>query len=185
MDRRPHRFARRLLQPGRLLRHDAVRRRCRVPASHLRGWLTGADSRAHARRDGFRDTISRLLPDEPVRILDTGAAGSASTPAAGCSSRPGAAPETDVLVCASDIFATGALLAAHRRGIHVPTEIAVTGFGDFEMSRHLPPPLTTIQTPNESIGRRAGELILERIADPHAESVSIDLGFTLMVRESA
>ena len=150
------------------------------------GWLTGADSRAHARRDGFQETISRLLPGEPVRILDTGARG-ISVEAGGwlLDQARETHPQTDVLVCASDIFATGALLAAHAQGLRVPSDIAVTGFGDFEMSRYLPPPLTTIQTPNESIGRRAGELILERIADQHAEPVSIDLGFTLAVRDSA
>lgn len=150
------------------------------------GWLTGADSRAHARRDGFRDTIARLLPDEPIRILDTGARG-ISVEAGGwlLDQALERHPETDVLVCASDIFATGAILAAHSRGLRVPADMAVTGFGDFEMSRYLPPPLTTIQTPNDSIGRRAGQLILERIADPSIAPVSLDLGFTLVVRESA
>lgn len=150
------------------------------------GWLTGADSRAHARRDGFRDTIARLLPDEPIRILDTGERG-ISVEAGGWLLDVALEqhPETDVLVCASDIFATGAVLAAHRKGLRVPHDIAVTGFGDFEMSRYLPPPLTTILPPNDSIGRRAGELILERIADPTTAPVSLDLGYTLVVRESA
>jgi LacI family gluconate utilization system Gnt-I transcriptional repressor len=150
------------------------------------GWLTGADSRAHARRDGFRDMLSRLLPDEPIRIIDTGPRGISVEAGAWALDRVlEQHPETDVLVCASDIFATGAVLAANRRGLNVPSELAITGFGDFEMSRYLPPPLTTVQTPNNSIGRRAGELILERIADRNAAPVSVDLGFALVVRDSA
>ncbi|BDV31438.1 LacI family DNA-binding transcriptional regulator [Microbacterium terricola] len=150
------------------------------------GWLTGADSRAHARRDGFRDALARLRPEERVRILDTGARG-ISVEAGGwvLDQVLEQHPETDVLVCASDIFATGAVLAAQTRGLKVPGDIAITGFGDFEISRYLHPALTTIQTPNDSIGRRAGELILERIANPDADSVSVDLGFTLVARDSA
>ncbi|WP_243075850.1 LacI family DNA-binding transcriptional regulator [Microbacterium sp. SS28] len=150
------------------------------------GWLTGADSRARARRDGFEATLRRLLPDELARVLDTGSRG-ISVEAGGwlLAEALEQHPETDVLVCASDIFATGAVLEAQRRGLDVPRDIAITGFGDFEISRYLHPALTTVQTPNNSIGRRAGELILERIAEPDAAPVSIDLGFTLVVRESA
>lgn len=150
------------------------------------GWLTGADSRARARRDVFSDTIARLLPDEPIRTLDTGTRG-ISVAAGGwlLDQTMAQYPETDVLVCASDIFATGAVLAAQARGLDVPGDIAVTGFGDFELSQYLRPALTTIQTANEAIGRKAGEHILERVNNPDAESVSLDLGFTLVTRDSA
>jgi LacI family gluconate utilization system Gnt-I transcriptional repressor len=90
-----------------------------------------------------------------------------------------------VLLCASDIFATGALLEAQSRGIAVPGRLAVTGFGDFELSRHITPAITTIQTPSTQIGRRAGELLLERIHDPSTPSAGVDLGWTLIARESA
>ncbi|MHC3000044.1 hypothetical protein OB08_12940 [Microbacterium sp. HJ5] len=150
------------------------------------GWLTGDDSRAHSRRDAFRDTLSRLRPGEPVRIVDTAARGISVEAGAWLVDEVRKIhPETDVLVCASDIFATGAILQAQSLGLRVPEDLAVTGFGDFEVSRFLHPPLTTIQTPNEGIGRRAGELLLERIAHSDADPVSIDLGFTLLRRASA
>ncbi|GAA5031078.1 LacI family DNA-binding transcriptional regulator [Microbacterium fluvii] len=150
------------------------------------GWIMGGDSRAQARLDGFRQRIVQLLPDEPVRIIDTRERGISVD--AGSWLLDHALeqyPETDVLVCASDIFATGAVLRAAGRGLAVPADIAVTGFGDFEVSRFLHPSLTTIQTPNASIGRRAGQILLERIADSHAPAVTVDLGFTLIPRESA
>lgn len=150
------------------------------------GWLTGADSRARARRDAFQDTLARLRPGDPVPIIDTAARRiSVEAGAWLLDEARERYPETDVLVCASDIFATGAMLRAQSLGMRVPEDIAVTGFGDFEVSRFLHPPLTTVQTPNESIGRRAGELILERIAHRDSDPVSIDLGFTLMQRGSA
>ncbi|MET4640260.1 LacI family gluconate utilization system Gnt-I transcriptional repressor [Mycetocola sp. 2940] len=150
------------------------------------GWLAGADSRASARRDAFRDTVTRQLPGEQIRILDTGGRGISVEAGRWLLDRALADhPETDVLVCASDIFATGALLEAQARGLRVPDDIALTGFGDFELSQHLSPALTTIQTPDDEIGRRAGQLIIERTADLDAKPVSIDLGFTLIVRDSA
>ncbi|MEU1973097.1 LacI family DNA-binding transcriptional regulator [Microbacterium sp. NPDC019599] len=150
------------------------------------GWLTGVDSRARARRDGFEDAVRRLLPGEPVRVLDTAEHGISVEAGAWLLGQVREQhPESDVLVCASDIFATGAILEAQRRGLAVPGDIAITGFGDFEISRHLHPALTTVQTPDDLIGRRAGELILERIADPDAAPVSLDLGFTPIVRDSA
>jgi len=150
------------------------------------GWLAGADSRARARRNGFEDALRRLLPGEPVRVLDAGEHGISVEAGAWLLGQVREQhPETDVLVCASDVFATGALLEAQRRGLGVPGDLAITGFGDFEISRYLHPALTTVRTPDDQIGRRAGELILERIADPDATPVSLDLGFTLVVRESA
>jgi LacI family gluconate utilization system Gnt-I transcriptional repressor len=150
------------------------------------GWLTGADSRAHARRDAFQSVVSTRLPAEPIRILDTGTRGISVEAGRWLLEQARALhPETDVLVCASDIFATGAVLAAQSLGLSVPGDIAITGFGDFELSQHLNPALTTVQTPNDQIGRRAGQIVLERIANPDSEPVRVDLGFTLVVRESA
>ena len=150
------------------------------------GWLTGSDSRAQDRRRAFEEVVTRRLPGEPLRILDTGERGISIEAGRWLADQAlSQHPETDVLLCASDIFATGVLMEAQSRGIAVPGRLAVTGFGDFELSAHIRPSLTTIQTPNEQIGRRAGELLLERIQDPSTPSVGVDLGWTLIARESA
>ena len=72
-------------------------------------------------------------------------------------------PEADAVMFSSDILASGALLETQRIGIKVPQRLAITGFGDFELSRHLLPPLTTVAVPSAEIGRQAGELLLEAI----------------------
>lgn len=150
------------------------------------GWLTGMDSRAYERQLAFEQRVRELFPGEAIRVVDAGTNGS--------SIEAGRAlldhtlreyPETDVLMCASDIFATGALLEAHSRGIAVPGELAICGFGDFELSRHLTTPLTTVTTPNLEIGRRAGELLLNRMLGETTEPTALDLGFSLAARASA
>lgn len=67
------------------------------------------------------------------------------------------------LAFASDPLATGALLAAREAGIDVPGRLSILGFGDFLISRHLQPSLSTVHTPNLEIGRRAAATVLEAI----------------------
>jgi LacI family gluconate utilization system Gnt-I transcriptional repressor len=69
-------------------------------------------------------------------------------------------PDTDAVMCVSDLSAFGAIMECHRRGLRVPTDMAVAGFGDFEVSRYCTPTITTIAVAPYEIGRRAGELLL-------------------------
>ncbi len=150
------------------------------------GWLTGMDSRAYERRLAFEHRVRELFPGEDIRVVDAGTNGSSIE--AGRSLLDHALreyPETDVLLCASDIFATGALLEAQSRGIEVPGQLGICGFGDFELSRHLSTPLTTVTTPNLEIGRRAGELLVARMLGEETEPRTLDLGFSLAARASA
>ena len=41
-------------------------------------------------------------------------------------------PDIDAVACVSDLSAFGVLMACHRRGIAVPGQLAIVGFGDFE-----------------------------------------------------
>jgi LacI family transcriptional regulator len=48
-------------------------------------------------------------------------------------------------------------------GIKVPQEVSVVGFDNLRFTEHLPVPLTTVDQPTQEMGRRAVELLLERI----------------------
>jgi len=66
----------------------------------------------------------------------------------------GVRPESlNALVAANDYMALGALDALAERGIAVPSEIAVTGFDDLDITRCAVPPLTTVRQPTEALGR--------------------------------
>jgi LacI family gluconate utilization system Gnt-I transcriptional repressor len=56
-------------------------------------------------------------------------------------------------------------MECHRRGLKVPDDIAVAGFGDFEVSRYCTPTITTIAVDPYEIGRRAGELLVAAAKD--------------------
>jgi LacI family transcriptional regulator, repressor for deo operon, udp, cdd, tsx, nupC, and nupG len=48
-------------------------------------------------------------------------------------------------------------------GVRVPDQISVLGFDNLRMVEHLPVPLTTIDQPKQEMGRRAVELLFERM----------------------
>jgi len=144
------------------------------------------DSRAVDRQLSFTQTVQRLLPGEAVRVIDSGSGTVDLQTGITLLDRTLAEhPETDVLMFASDVFAAGALLEARRRGMDVPGDLAITGFGDFEMARHLVPTLTTVSVPNTEIGTHAGQILLQRMIGESADPELLDLGFELMPRESA
>lgn len=65
----------------------------------------------------------------------------------------------------TDRVATGVLLAASRLGLDIPRDLSVVGFDDQEqLAAHVVPPLTTIALPHREMGRRATELLLDRLA---------------------
>jgi LacI family gluconate utilization system Gnt-I transcriptional repressor len=93
-------------------------------------------------------------------------------------------PDVDAIMFSSDILASGALLESARLGIAVPQALAITGFGDFELSRHLNPSLTTVSAPSAQIGREAGRLLLEGMRGTASSQKRLDVGFKLMLRDS-
>lgn len=93
------------------------------------------------------------------------------------------APPSAVLV-ANNEMVIGALNAIHGRGRKIPEEIAIVGFDDFPWSISLNPPLTTIAQSAQQMGRKAAELLLERIARPDLPARMIAFETHLVVRAS-
>ncbi|MDR3439526.1 LacI family DNA-binding transcriptional regulator [Telmatospirillum sp.] len=86
--------------------------------------------------------------------------------------------------CSSDALAHGVLVEAQARGLSVPGDIAVIGFGDLDFAAFTVPALTTVRIDRFAVGRLAAEAILSRLAgEPVAEKV-IDVGFQIIERES-
>jgi LacI family transcriptional regulator len=87
------------------------------------------------------------------------------------------------ILCANDQTALGVIHALAQRGIKVPQDVAVTGFDDVPVARHLHPPLTTIRQPMQELGARAFEVLYSRISGAEAEP-DIVLPVELILRES-
>jgi len=94
-------------------------------------------------------------------------------------------PRCTAVFAASEVRATGALLTCVRRGLRVPDRVAIAGFNDEGLGAHLVPALTTVRVPRDQIGRRAAEMILDRLEGRRIGRKTVDVGFEIMVRESA
>ncbi|NDL64020.1 LacI family DNA-binding transcriptional regulator [Acerihabitans arboris] len=90
-----------------------------------------------------------------------------------------------ILVCTSDTLAHGVLTEAASRGIAVPGQVAVMGFGDMNFAAHTFPALSTVKIDGTDIGQRAASALLERLKEPNgAPPEAMDVGFTLVNRDS-
>jgi DNA-binding LacI/PurR family transcriptional regulator len=88
--------------------------------------------------------------------------------------------------CANDVMAIGALDAAFSRGLNVPNDLAIVGVDDIEAASLLRPSLTTVRIPALEIGRTAGSLLLDRLAQgTTAPARHILVQHSLIVRQSA
>jgi LacI family transcriptional regulator len=78
------------------------------------------------------------------------------------------------------------MAAIHAAGLQVPGDIAVMGFDDIPLARQLNPPLTTVRQFQRQLGRRAAELLLERLAGAYAgPGRSQEMPYEIVVRASA
>lgn len=83
------------------------------------------------------------------------------------------------------MVALGVLIEARKRGIRVPQNLAVVGFGDLAFAQQADPALTTIRVDGTVIGQRAAQFIMSRAEGWDVAQPVVDVGFSLMRRESA
>ncbi len=84
----------------------------------------------------------------------------------------------------SDTAAFGVLRLARERGLDVPGDLSVVGFDDIPEAMTSDPPLTTIRQPLAEMGRRAVQLLLEKIDEPDRTVSHVRLPVELVVRQS-
>jgi LacI family transcriptional regulator len=94
-------------------------------------------------------------------------------------------PRPTALFCCNDHLAMVVMKHLSDLGIKVPQEVSVAGFDNLRFTEHLPVPLTTVDQPTQEMGRRAVELLLERVEvsrdRPHRSEV---LHPHLIIRDS-
>jgi LacI family transcriptional regulator len=92
----------------------------------------------------------------------------------------------DAVFAANDVMAMGALAAIQAAGLQVPADIAVMGFDDIPLARLLTPPLTTVRQYQTQLGRRAAELLLERLSGTYVgPGRSQEMPYEIVPRTSA
>ncbi len=135
---------------------------------------------AASRYDGFVDALRDAGINEPPWIVTGDFTFKSGVEAA--ERLLGEGKKVTALACANDDMAAGAMLALHRAGLDIPSDISVTGFDDTPMSEIVWPPLTTVRQPIKEIAERAVRILIEQAPDGDAE-LNL-LPHNLVIRES-
>jgi LacI family transcriptional regulator, galactose operon repressor len=93
-------------------------------------------------------------------------------------------PRPRAIVCGNDEMAIGALTALRAARLRVPADVAVTGFDDIAVARHLRPALSTVRQPMRELGAQSVRIVLARIGDPAAARQSAELRTEVVIRRS-
>jgi LacI family gluconate utilization system Gnt-I transcriptional repressor len=146
--------------------------------------VSGDDPRAMRRKDGFVRSARKLgIPAVPVEWV--------AAPTTLASGREGLArlleanPRVDAVAASSDLVALGVLMEAQARGIEVPGELGIVGFGDLTLLAGVAPALTTVRIDAHRMGRMAAACIIDRAEGREVAQRVVDVGFTIVERETA
>ncbi|MER6463213.1 LacI family DNA-binding transcriptional regulator [Streptomyces sp. NPDC048409] len=74
-------------------------------------------------------------------------------------------PDLDAVFAGSDVMAAGARQVLRGAGRRIPDDVALVGYDDSAIARHMEPPLTSVRQPIEEMGRAMIDLLLAEIAD--------------------
>ena len=94
----------------------------------------------------------------------------------------------EAVFAGNDYLALGALKAIEEKGLRVPEDIALAGFDDLKFSSTLNVPLTTVHQPRFEIGKKAAEILINKIeANKKGKEINLKqivLPVKLVVRQS-
>lgn len=93
----------------------------------------------------------------------------------------------EVIFAANDMMALGCYDAAAKKGLSIPDDIAVVGFDDIFVSQYLNPPLTTVSAQIEDEGKKAAELLIDKIKNKNTAGLQprkIKIATELIIRNS-
>ena len=144
------------------------------------------DRRASQRSQGFVEELSR----QGIAASVVTHSGPASTEAGAILLEKALAMgiEFDAIACSNDTIALGVLFECQRRGIEIPTSLAIIGFGDLEFASFCVPSLTTIRPSGHLIAKEVVRLLVDRIDHgvdvAKAAACVFDTGFSIVRRES-
>ena len=94
------------------------------------------------------------------------------------------AHKVTAMICFNDEISVEAIRELTSRGVAVPRDVSVIGFDDLSFARALVPRLSTMRLPYPEIGRRAAEMVLERVEGLDAPPRHVLMEEELIVRES-
>jgi LacI family transcriptional regulator, sucrose operon repressor len=131
------------------------------------------------RKQGFKKAIQEV-DDCDVRFYET----LFNIPAAQASAKEIIHEfQPEIFVCATDNIALGVLKASYSERITVPQDLAVTGFGGYDVTGIIHPGITTAKFFYKEAGEKAARHIVELVNERPVEKITLSK-FEIIERES-
>jgi LacI family transcriptional regulator len=149
------------------------------------GFISGLPglSTTEERVEGYRRGLLRNDCDEEADLIAVGASASDEGEVATAALLDVNQPPT-ALIAGNNAMTVGMLRLLRRRGVHVPGDMAVGSFDDFEWAELLASPLTSIAQDWTEIGRSAVGLLARRLDDSGRPFVVQRVATALILRNS-
>ncbi len=145
--------------------------------------VTANDERASRRYKAFCEELKKAgIKHVPIEVI-----GPKSTMHAGrvaLNKILSLQPDTEAIFCSSDVSALGILAEARTRGIRIPQDLAVVGFGDGPYASDSVPSLTSVRVHGSEIGTLAAQYLVKRAQGEEVNPRIVDLGFSIIERET-
>ena len=146
-------------------------RRGRRRAGYV-GALARADVMGSSRLDGFRAALAQaghpLVDQEVLHDAPGFYAGYY-----GLETLLARRPDLDSVYFHNDEMAIGGLAFCQSRGLRVPEDIGIAGWGGMEAASILPKRLTTTMVPTTAIGKAAAEALAARLTGAEVREVTV------------
>lgn len=91
----------------------------------------------------------------------------------------------DALVVANDAMAVGALKALTELGVRIPADMGVISFNDTTIAQYATPSLSSVRVDTHELGRKAVQMLAERLRNPQEPILALTLQTKLILRSSS
>ncbi|HLQ75543.1 MAG TPA: LacI family DNA-binding transcriptional regulator, partial [Alloiococcus sp.] len=92
--------------------------------------------------------------------------------------------QVDTIICPNDMMAVELMIECKKRQIDVPEAIQIVGYDGIAIGEYTSPSLTTVVQPVYTMGKKAAQLLIDRIENKSLKQNKTILKPTLAIRES-
>ncbi len=156
-----------------------------IGRKHRRIAFVGDDQRiftARERLEGYMEAL-KAAELEPIYKLGVGSISSAEKATESLLALPN---RPTAFFAGNSVMTAGVLCAVEKAELRIPEDMAFVGFDDFELLSILRSNLTLVRQPTRELGRKAAELLFDRLdGKAHPETQHLILPTELVIRESS
>ena len=148
------------------------------------GFICASDRRALVRKNGAISVL-KTHPDHNIEEVIVSRPANMEVGRQALRQLISTGKSFDAIICSSDTLAQGAIMEAESQGLQVPDDFSVIGFADLNFAAHNRPAITTVSVEKWDLGIRAADMLADKIEGIVVNEPIVDLGYRLVIRESA